>query len=71
MAQDIKFGWLRDYAGIKFVPKILAQFILNNDGTRYIDTTKESLNNRTQVRICFWESGDTGDTSTGEDILAE
>lgn len=70
MAQQIKFGWLRDFNGARFVPKILAQFILNDDGTRYIDTTKESLNNRTQVRICLWEEKDTGDTPTGEDILA-
>ena len=67
----INYGWLKDFSGAYFFPKVLAQFIFNDDGTRYIDTTKESLNNRTQVRICLWESGDTGDTSTGEDILAQ
>lgn len=70
MAQQIKFGWLRDFNGVKFVPKILAQYILNNDGTRYVDTVKDLFNKRTQVRICIWESGDTANTSTGTDHTA-
>ena len=67
MAQQIKFGWLRDFNGAKFVPKILAQCILNNDGTKYVDTVNNLFNNRTQVRICTWENEDTGNTSTGTD----
>ena len=70
MAQKIKFGWLRDFNGAKFVPKILAQYILNNDGTKYVDTVKDLANNRTQIRICIWEEGDSGLTSTGTDNLA-
>ena len=47
MAQKIKFGWLRDFNGTRFIPKILAECILNNNGTRYIDTVNNLFNNRT------------------------
>ena len=34
----VKFGWLKDYAGTKFLPKTLAKLIYNDDGTTILDT---------------------------------
>ena len=65
MAQKIKFGWLRDFNGNRFVPKILANFIFNEDGTKYTDTvdgrfsaTDKVINEK--IQICIWEDGDDG-----------
>ena len=62
---EIKAGWLKDYNGIRFIPKILANFIFNDDGTKYVDSVNSrfssvdtAINNK--IQICIWEDGDDG-----------